>query len=138
MTDKEKKSEYTEKFLKAVEEKRKWLEENPDTHNWTGADFEFSIQRADEEFSPYDIGLENCDYDEVMTPNSFTVNKIMKNNWNWYQVGEDEFTYSEEASGIQMVFNDEITFVKAKKIVDEVISNIEKCTGNKIILEIKY
>ena len=43
---------------------------------------------------------------------------------NCYKVGQDEFSYSVEEPGIQMTFNKEINFDKAKKIGDEVISNI--------------
>ena len=63
-------------------------------------------------------------WDKVMTPNSFATNQVEKNNWIYYQVGEDEFCYSIEPPGIQMTFNDEITFKKAKAIGDEIIENI--------------
>jgi hypothetical protein len=65
-----------------------------------------------------------------MTPNSFEWFKIIKNNWPYYQVGGDEFHYSWEPPGIQMAFNKDITFLKAKNIADEIMGNI-KVTGQK-------
>lgn len=50
---------------------------------------------------------------------------IEKNNWVYYQVGEDEFTYSIEMPGMQMTFNTKMPFEKAKKIAEEVIMNIK-------------
>jgi hypothetical protein len=38
----------------------------------------------------------------------------------YYQVDKDEFSYSWEMPGIQMTFNPEITYLKAKQIADEV------------------
>lgn len=86
-----------------------------DRTGWTGEDFEFLIVGDIDVFS---------DFDNVMTPNSFEWSKISKNNWDYYQVGQDEFRYSVEETSIQMTFNKEILFDKAKKIGDEVIANI--------------
>lgn len=86
-----------------------------DRTNWTGEDFEFLIVGDIDVFS---------DFDNIMTPNSFVWTKRTKNNWDYYQVGQDEFSYSVEAPGIQMTFNKEILFEKAKKIGDEIIANI--------------
>ena len=91
-----------------------------DKSNWTGKDFEFLIIG--------DIDIPADTYDSIMTPNSFEWIKIEKNNWTYYQVGQDEFSYSWEAPGIQMTFNESIPFQKAKKIAEEVIENI-KATG---------
>ncbi len=98
---------------------------SPTTHNdeqafddrtgWTGGDFEFLIVGDIDVFS---------DFDNIMTPNSLEWTKTHKNNWDFYQVGQDEFSYSVEGPGIQMTFNKEIIFDKAKKIGDEVILNI--------------
>jgi hypothetical protein len=87
---------------------------------WIGKDFEFLITG--------EIGIPEEDYDRIMTPNTFSWTKVNRDNWSYYKVGEDEFTYSWEIPGIQMTFNVEITFEKAKKIADEVIDNI-KTTG---------
>jgi hypothetical protein len=65
-----------------------------------------------------------------MTPNSLKWKKILKNGWEYYQVGQDEFSYSFEEPGIQITFNKEISFSKAKIIADEVITNINE-TGQK-------
>lgn len=86
-----------------------------DRTGWTGEDFEFLIVADIDVFS---------DFDNIMTPNSLEWTKIHKNDWDFYQVGQDEFSYSIEEPGIQMTFNKEILFDKAKKIVDEVITNI--------------
>ncbi len=92
-----------------------------DRTSWTGQDFEFLIIG--------DINLFS-DFDKIMTPNSIEWRKIIKNGWQYYQVGQDEFSYSFEEPGIQMTFNKEISFSKAKIIGDEVINNINE-TGQK-------
>jgi phosphopentomutase len=56
--------------------------------------------------------------------------KVDRDNCYYYQVEGDEFTYSWEMAGIQMTFNKEISFEKAKQIADEVIDNI-KASGQK-------
>jgi DNA-binding PadR family transcriptional regulator len=89
-----------------------------DRSDWTGKNFEFLI------IGDLEITAEN--HDEVMTPNSLEWTKIEKDNWPYYQVGQDEFSYSWEPPGIQMTFNDNITFQKAKNIADEIIENIHK------------
>lgn len=89
---------------------------NPvDTSSWTGQDFEFLI------VGNIDVYI---DFDNIMTPNSFEWYKTVKNDCQYYQIGQDEYSYSIEEPGIQMTFNKEITFEKAKKIADEVIENI--------------
>jgi len=88
---------------------------NDDRNNWTGKNFEFLITGDFDVFA---------DFDNIMTPNTFEWTKIFKNDWDFYQVGQDEFSYSIEPPGIQMTFNKEILFDKAKKIGDEVIENI--------------
>ena len=90
----------------------------PDRSKWTGKNFEFLIT------GDLEIMAEN--HDEIMTPNSFEWTKIEKDNWPYYKVGQDEFSYSWEPPGIQMAFNDDITFQKAKNIADEIIENIQK------------
>ena len=75
-----------------------------------------------------EINIPAEDYDQIMTPNTFTCNKVNKDDWTYYQVGEDQFSYSVEEPGIQMTFNREMSFNKAKKIADEIIGNI-KATG---------
>src|SRR5687767_6746859 len=87
---------------------------------WTGKDFEFLITG--------DIDIPSDTYDSIMTPNSLDWIKIDKNNWTYYQVGQDEFSYSWELPGIQMTFNESMPYQKAKKIADEVVENI-KATG---------
>lgn len=88
----------------------------PDRSKWTGKNFEFLIT-GDLEITPES-------HDEIMTPNSFEWIKIEKDNWPYYQVGKDEFSYSWEPPGIQMTFNEDITFQKAKNIADEIMENI--------------
>ena len=86
-----------------------------DRTGWTGNDFEFLIVGDIDVFS---------DFDNIMTPNTLDWIKLIKNDWNYYKVGQDEYSYSIEEPGIQMTFNEEILFDKAKKIADEVITNI--------------
>ena len=89
--------------------------ENIDWSEWTGQDFEFLIVG--------NIEIKS-DFDTIFTPKSMEWHKTTKNNWDYYQVDQDEFSYSIEEPGIQMIFNKEIPFEKAKKIADEVIANI--------------
>jgi hypothetical protein len=92
-----------------------------DSSELTGKDFEFLIVG--------DIDV-SSNYDNVMTPNTFEWIKTVKNGWPYYQISQDEFSYSVEDSGIQMTFNKEIQYSKAKQIADEIIENILK-TGQK-------
>ena len=88
-----------------------------DLLNSTGKDFEFLIRG--------DIEISSEDFDEVMTPNTYEWRKIERDGWLYFQVCNDEFSYSFEPPGFQMSFNQEITYVKAKAIADEVVLNIE-------------
>jgi len=92
----------------------------------TGKDFEFLIVG--------DINI-STNYDSIMTPNTFEWVKTIKDGWPYYQVGLDEFSYSVEDPGIQMTFNKEIQYKKAKQIADEIIANILE-TGQKAELVI--
>lgn len=89
-----------------------------DRNHLKGKDFEFLIRG--------DIDIPNEDFDLIMTPNSFKWSKVTKNDWVYYQVDGDEFSYSIEPPGIQMVFNKEISYLKAKKIVDEIVEKIKE------------
>jgi hypothetical protein len=91
--------------------------DNEDRSQWTGKDFEFLITG--------DVDIPAAEYDQIMTPNTFQWEKVNRGDWYYYQVGEDEFNYSWEMPGIQMTFNKEIKFEKAKRIAEEVISNIK-------------
>ncbi len=64
-----------------------------DKKDWTGKNFEFLITG--------DITIPNSDFDRIMTPNSFNWEKIKKNNWIYYKVGKDEYSFSFEIPGIQ-------------------------------------
>jgi len=86
-----------------------------DKSNWTGKDFEFLIRG--------DVEIPESKYDEIMTPNSYSWDKVIRNGWYYYEVGPDSFYYSWEPPGIQMAFNEEVS-QKAKQIAEEVISNI--------------
>ncbi|WP_153795813.1 hypothetical protein [Foetidibacter luteolus] len=98
-----------------------------DTSKLKGRDFEFLI-------SPADIEIKNEDFDRIMTPDSFPWTKTIKKNWLYYKVGMDEFSYSWEAPGIQMIFNEEIKFEKAKLIADEVSLKLSNYSGQKVQL----
>jgi hypothetical protein len=93
----------------------------------TGKDFEFLI-------TPGDLEIKPEDFDSLMTPDSMSWTKISKNDRTWYQVGKDEFSYSVQASGIQMSFNREISFEKARKIVEEVEAKLIPYTGKEIVV----
>jgi hypothetical protein len=99
-----------------TEPKTEMNNENIDRTNWTGENFEFLITGVGE--------IPNEEYDRIMTPNSFKWEKIIKNEWPFYKVGEDEFSFSWEMPGIQFTFNKEVKYEKAKKIADEIIENI--------------
>ncbi|ASU32274.1 hypothetical protein [Mucilaginibacter xinganensis] len=93
----------------------------------TGDNFEFLIKG--------DIDIPNEKFDKIMVPISLICRKVEKDNWIYYQIGNDEFSYSFEPPGIQMTFNKEITFNKAKQIADEVLNNI-RSTGQEAELVI--
>jgi hypothetical protein len=94
------------------------------------SNFEFLLTFDEEPF----IKIE--DFDNVMTPDSFHWSKIIKDDWVYYRVGEDEFSYSFEIVGIQMVFNEDANFEKAKKIANEVVEKLINYSGQSIHLEI--
>ena len=98
-----------------------------DTNKLTGGDFEFLI-------TPSDIEVKKEDFDRVMTPNSFPWTKSIKDNWPYFGVDNDEFSYSWEEPGIQMTFNNEISYNKAKLIADEVVTKLSKYTGQEVEL----
>jgi hypothetical protein len=91
--------------------------DNVDISNWKGKDFEFLITG--------DINIKNEEFDDIMTPNSLEWIKVERDNWIYYKVGNDEFSYSIEEPGIQMFFNKEISFNKAKGIADEIIDHLK-------------
>ncbi len=87
-----------------------------DRSSWNGSQFEFLIVG--------DIDISTAEFDEVMTPNTFNWEKLIKEDWLYYQIDGDEYSYSFEMPGIQMTFNKEVSFPKAKRIADEVVENI--------------
>jgi hypothetical protein len=95
------------------------------TTHMTGKDFEFLI-------TPGDLEIKAADFDNLMTPDSIPWTKVSKNDCTWYQVGKDEFSYSRSQPGIQMSFNREITFEKARQIVEEVAGKLTQHTGQEI------
>jgi len=97
-----------------------------DRSNWTGANFEFLITGVDE------IPTEG--YQEIMSPNSFSWSVISKNDWEYYKVGDDEYSFSVEIPGIQLTFNNEVKFPKAKKIADEIVTNLKEVGKNPKLL----
>ncbi len=109
-------------FLKGKNKSKKTISETKpeseivDRTNWTGENFEFLITG--------DIEIPNDKYDQIMTPNSFEWEKVIKDEWRFYKVGKDEFSYSWEIPGIQFTFNKEVKYEKAKNIADEIIENL--------------
>jgi hypothetical protein len=108
---------------KTITEKGK---KNMDKINWTGENFEFLITGVDE--------IPNEEYDRIMTPNSFKWKKVIKNEWPFYEVGKDEFSFSWEIPGIQFTFNKEVKYEKAKNIADEIIENLKEIGQNAELL----
>lgn len=95
----------------------------------TGKGFEFLI-------TPGDLDIPAADFDGLMTPDSFRWTKMIKDNWPYYQIDDDEFTYSWEPPGIQMTFSANIPYTKAKVIADEVVRKLAAYTGQSIELVI--
>jgi len=108
------------------ENKTEKSKENMDRENWTGENFEFLITGVDE--------IPNEEYDRIMTPNSFEWKKVIKDEWPFYEVGEDEFSFSWEIPGIQFTFNKKVKYEKAKKIADEIIENLNSIGQNAELL----
>lgn len=100
--------------------------ESVDRTNWTGENFEFLITGVDE--------IPNEEYDRIMTPKTFECKKVIKDEWPFYVVGEDEFSFSWEMPGIQFTFNKEVKYEKAKKIADEIIENLNSIGQNAELL----
>jgi hypothetical protein len=92
---------------------------------FTGKDFEFLI-------TPGKIDIKPEDFDRLMTPVSIPWTKVYKNDLAYYKVGEDEFSYSRESTGIQMTFNPEITFEKARQIAEEVTNKLKGYIGQDV------
>ena len=92
------------------------LDINADRIKWTGKDFEFLIVG--------EINIKPEDFEKIMTPNTIDCQKIERDDWIYFKTDKDEFSYSWEMPGIQMTFNSEISFLKAKQIADEVVENI--------------
>ena len=94
-----------------------------DRTNLTGRDFEFLIIHPDE------LEINGDIFDKLMTPDNISWTKISKDNWYYYVVGQDEFTYSWEPPGIQMTFNDDIIYDKAKDIAEQVVTKLKNFSG---------
>ena len=87
-----------------------------DKVNRTGKDFEFLITG--------DIEIPNDKFNDIMTPNSYPSILVMLDRGYYYEIEGDRVYYSWEPPGIQMTFNQEIPYSKAKQIADEVVNNI--------------
>lgn len=73
-----------------------------------------------------DIELTDAQFYSLMVPRSFAVEKIEKDMGIYFETGGDQFGYSWEPPGIQMVFNKEAPFQKAKQIAEEVVQNLNE------------
>ncbi|WP_298117055.1 hypothetical protein [Flavobacterium sp.] len=104
------------KFIRNYFKAKKDIE-NIDRSDWKGKDFEFMITG--------DINIPIDKFEEIMLPKSLELKEIQRDNWTYYQFGENEFTFSDEMVGIQMSFNDSIHYILAKEIVDEVLEQIK-------------
>lgn len=94
----------------------------------TGKDFEFLITHPDE------FEILDKDFEGLMTPDDMPWSKILKNNWTYYTVGADEYYFSMEPPGIQMVFNHEMPYNKAKNIGDQIVEKLKRYSGLEIEL----
>ena len=83
-----------------------------------GKDFEFLLEG--------DFSFKDSEFDLIMTPDSLKWEKIYRNDWAYYKVGNDQFSYSLEPPGYQMTFNEEISFDKALIIAKEIINKIKQ------------
>ncbi|WP_300672469.1 hypothetical protein [Soonwooa sp.] len=68
-----------------------------------------------------EIKLDSESWEKILSPNTIDTKKVLRNGWPYFQVGSDEYSYSFEEVGIQMTFNEEMEFQKAKRIADEII-----------------
>ena len=71
-----------------------------------------------------DIELTSEQFRTIMLPVSFQTKQEERNGWVYFLADGDEFSYSWEPPGIQMTFNKECIFKKAKQIADEVVQNL--------------
>ena len=113
---------FLKKKWKPDEEILTFIPETVDKSKWTGNDFDLLITG--------NIQLPEDEYDKIMTPNSFPWNKVTLAKWAMYNVEQDSFCFSKDIHGIQMSFNETISYQKARRIADEIIENI-KATGQK-------
>ncbi|WP_290796517.1 hypothetical protein [Flavihumibacter sp. UBA7668] len=88
----------------------------PDNISYPPGKFEFLICG--------EIELSPEQFTRLMMPVSFQVKQVERNELVYFQADGDEFSYSCEPPGIQMTFNDECTYQKARKIADEVVHNL--------------
>jgi len=58
-----------------------------------GNNFEFLIKG--------DIDISNENFDQIMSPVSFNCKKLARDSWTYYQIGNDEFSYSFEPPGFR-------------------------------------
>jgi hypothetical protein len=110
----------------------------PDIYSSTSTDFQDLSSKTGEDFefliTPGDIEIKPEDFDSVMTPDKVSWAKIIRNGWVYYQVGNDDFSYSYEMAGIQMTFNPEIKYSKAKTIADEVAVKLARYSGKSVAI----
>jgi len=84
--------------------------------NLSSGQFEFLITG--------DIELTSEQFENLLMPSSFQIQKVERNGWVYFHASGDEFSYSWELPGIQMTFNKECSFQKAKQIADEVVQKL--------------
>ena len=107
---------------KSIDWKQHYYSYEPE---WTGKDFEFFL------YGDFNLGKKT--HDELMTPNSFNWEKIEGNRDFYYKIENDTIYYSWMMEGVWVYFNEEISIVKAKQIIDEVIAKII-ASGQKVEL----
>ena len=122
-----KKKEEDEKFWKEIEEDERRYYEGIASRDWShlsGADlnirFYFSREIPEEK------------EEEILSPNTMDYQKIKKEGINYYQIGEDNYQIKKLNKGFKIIFNAEIKYPKAKKIMDEIRMNIIQGTLQKL------
>jgi len=85
--------------------------------NFSPGQFEFLIT-GDIELTPEQFGT-------LLAPASMKVEQVERKGWIYFQANGDEFSYSWEIPGIQMMFNKECTFEKARQIAEKVVENLK-------------
>lgn len=117
-----------------------FLEFKPNQDDWIGEDFRCFIRRkGDVEFGD-DFDILSKDFENALIIKSKDCKKEQREGWVFYKVGNDEYTFDFEPVGIMIYFNDNITYPKAKEILDEICLNIMEASKQEaeVVVECKH